>query len=86
MQKGILIGYPHSHLFLNVTPAPNPLILTKFLPYPWPFDHYSMHKLIYKDIRDAQIQKEILQYIYQQAKVQAAHNQIGHLSYSINLL
>ena len=38
-----------------------------------------MHKLIYKDIRDAQIQKEILQYIYQQAKVQAAHNQIGHL-------
>jgi len=40
-------------------------------------DHDSMHKLIYKDIRDVQIQKEILQYIYQQAKVQAAHNQIG---------
>ena len=38
-----------------------------------------MHKLIYKDIRDVQIQKEILQYIYQQAKVQAAHNQIGDL-------
>ena len=40
-------------------------------------DFNSMHKLIYTDIRDVKIQRDILQYIYQQAKIQAAHNLMG---------
>lgn len=40
-------------------------------------DVNSMHKLIYQDIRNATIKNEILQYIFQQAKIQAAHNKIG---------
>ena len=39
-------------------------------------DVNSMHKLVYSDIRNETTQKEILQFIYQQAKIQAAHNQV----------
>lgn len=40
-------------------------------------DFNSMHKLIYVDIRNEKIKNEILHYIFQQAKIQAAHNKIG---------
>ena len=40
-------------------------------------DFYSMHKLVYMDIRNQAIKTEIIQYIAKQANIQAAHNKIG---------
>ena len=40
-------------------------------------DFHSMHKLIYIDIRNQTIRTEILQHIFSQAEIQAAHNRIG---------
>ena len=39
-------------------------------------DTETMHKLIYIDIRNEEIRKDILQYILKQAEIQAAHNKI----------
>jgi hypothetical protein len=49
-------------------------------------DVNSMHKLVYSDIRNETTQKEILQFIYQQAKIQAAHNQVLPEPYLPSLL
>jgi len=49
-------------------------------------DVNSMHKLVYSDIRNETTQKEILQFIYQQAKIQAAHNQVLPEPYYTSLL
>lgn len=40
-------------------------------------DYYSMHRLIYVDIRSQQVRKDVLAYIASQARVQNAHSTIG---------
>ena len=39
-------------------------------------DIYSMHKLIYEDIRDSTIKQDILNYIKLQANIQHGHDMI----------